>query len=142
MDNVKNDEYYINRIIGDLAFIIRHMKDVDAEEYSGNEILQDSMMFRLIQISENARKLSDGYKERYTDIPWTAMTGLRNRIVHDYGNVNHAIIFDTLKQDIPALSDSIIRHRTLEERAAEYGGKLNLDGELSWKSDPAGREIW
>ena len=33
------------------------------------------------------------------------------------------------------------RHRTLEERAAEYGGQLNLDGEFDW-GEPAGREIW
>ena len=33
------------------------------------------------------------------------------------------------------------RHRTLEERAAEYGGQLNLDGEYDW-GEPVGREVW
>ena len=33
------------------------------------------------------------------------------------------------------------RHRTLEERAAQYGGRLNLDGEFDW-GEPVGREIW
>ena len=33
------------------------------------------------------------------------------------------------------------RHKTLEERAAQYGGKLNLDGECDW-GEPVGREIW
>ena len=33
------------------------------------------------------------------------------------------------------------KHRTLEERAAEYGGKLNLDSEYDW-GEPVGREIW
>lgn len=33
------------------------------------------------------------------------------------------------------------RHRTLEERAAEYGGELNLDGEYDWGA-PKGREVW
>ena len=32
-------------------------------------------------------------------------------------------------------------HKTLEERAAEYDGKLMLDGEYDW-GDPVGREIW
>lgn len=35
-----------------------------------------------------------------------------------------------------------IRHKSLEERAAEYGGKLNLDGELDWRGDPVGNEVW
>ena len=44
-------------------------------------------------------------------------------------------------------SDSVItltktfRHKTLEERAAEYGGNLNLDGEYDW-GEPVGREVW
>jgi hypothetical protein len=33
-------------------------------------------------------------------------------------------------------------HKSLEERAAEYDGKLNLDGELNWKGDSVGKEIW
>ncbi len=34
------------------------------------------------------------------------------------------------------------RHKSLEERAAEYGGQLNLDGELDWRGDPVGSEVW
>lgn len=33
------------------------------------------------------------------------------------------------------------RHKTLEERAAEFGGALNLDGEYDW-GDDIGREVW
>ena len=33
------------------------------------------------------------------------------------------------------------KHKTLEERAAEYGGELNLDGEYDW-GEPVGREVW
>jgi antitoxin MazE len=33
------------------------------------------------------------------------------------------------------------RHRTLEERATEYGGKLDVDGEFDW-GEPVGRERW
>ena len=46
MDNVKNDLYYANKIQEDLAFIIKHMKDVDEDELAHNELLQDSMMFQ------------------------------------------------------------------------------------------------
>jgi len=103
MDNTKNDQYYANRIREDLAFIVRNMKDVDMETLAKHEILQDSMLFRLIQISENAKKLSEEYKAEKAFIPWTAVYGLRNRIVHDYGSVDLSIVYDTLKTDIPEL---------------------------------------
>lgn len=103
MDNTKNDHYYLNRIRTDIAFIVTHMKDVDMQELNDNEVLLDSMLFRMIQISENAKKLSAEYKIATANLPWNELIGLRNRIVHDYGNVDLRIVFDTLKYDIPLL---------------------------------------
>lgn len=62
MDNIKNDSYYIEKIVNDLRFISFHMADVTLEEFGKNDILLDSMMFRMIQISENSKRLTDGYK--------------------------------------------------------------------------------
>lgn len=105
MDNVKNDLFYLEKLREDLKFIVAHTKDISLEELGRNEILLDSMLFRLIQISESSRKLSDKFKEASTDIPWKAVFGLRNRIVHDYGNVDLGIVYSTLKNDIPELLD-------------------------------------
>ncbi len=108
MDNLKNDNYYIQRIVHDLEFITSKMAGVDIEELNENEILLDSMLFRMIQLSENARKLSDEYKQKHSGIPWNAMYGLRNRIVHDYGNVDLKVVYDTIKNDIPELLGQIL----------------------------------
>ena len=103
MDNYKNDTYYLDKIRTDMTFIIAHMKDVDLQELNNNEVLLDSMLFRMIQISENAKRLSEGYKEDKSKLPWNELTGLRNRIVHDYGNIDLKIVFETLKYDLPEL---------------------------------------
>ena len=89
MDNVKTDSYYIEKIRKDLEFIVDHMRNVDIEQLNANEVLLDSMMFRMIQLSANAKKLTDEYRLTHGEIPWGAMFGLRNRIVHDYGNVEN-----------------------------------------------------
>jgi len=46
----------------------------------------------------------------------------------------------TVSDGIITLTKSF-RHKTLEERAAEYDGKLMLDGEYDW-GEPVGREVW
>jgi uncharacterized protein with HEPN domain len=107
MDNIKNDDYYIEKVKNDLEFIVSHMADVDLEELSKNDLLLDSMLFRMIQISENAKCLTDDYKLSRPNVPWNAIYGLRNRIVHDYGNVDLNIVFDTLKNDIPQLLEML-----------------------------------
>ena len=107
MDNVKDDSYYIHRVRKDLEFMVAHMRNIGIEELNANEVLLDSMLFRMIQISENAKKLSDEYKMTHDNVPWSALSGLRNRIVHDYGNVDLNVVYDTLKNDIPELLDII-----------------------------------
>lgn len=107
MDNVKNDDYFLGKIKQDLQFIIEHMKDVGQKELVKNEVLLDSMLFRMIQISENAGRLSEAYKAMRKSIPWHALYGLRNRVVHDYGNVVLDIVYDTLRNDIPEMLNMI-----------------------------------
>lgn len=109
MDNVKTDSYYIQKIRKDLEFIVDHMRNVDIEELNANEVLLDSMLFRMIQLSENAKKLSDEYKLMNGDVPWNAVYGFRNRIVHDYGNVDLKVVYETLKNDIPELLKMLLR---------------------------------
>lgn len=101
MEHIKNDAYYLKKLRADMVFIVKHMAGVDAAGFQSNEVLQDSMMFRLIQISENAEKISEKYKTKHSGLPWKELRGLRNRIVHDYGHVDLTIIYETVKNDIP-----------------------------------------
>ncbi len=101
MDNLKDDRYYSQKILGDLTFIIHHMQGITYEDLLENALLLDSMLFRLIQISENTDRLTETFKQHHNTIPWRAMKGLRNRIVHEYGDVDLTIIYDTLIEDIP-----------------------------------------
>ncbi|EEA85575.1 DUF86 domain-containing protein [Peptacetobacter hiranonis] len=103
MDNKKGNEYYLKKVITDLEFVVKHTENINKYELEENEILVDSVMFRLIQISENANKLSDEFKQNYAFIPWRAIKGMRNKIVHDYGSVDLGVVYDTVKEDIPEL---------------------------------------
>ena len=103
MDNKKTDRYYIKKIVTDLEFIIEHTNGLSQVQLEENEVLVDSVMFRLIQVSENSDKLTAAFKSRYASSPWRAMKGLRNRIVHEYGNVDLSVVYDTVRNDIPEL---------------------------------------
>ncbi len=112
MDNPKDNEYYSKKIADDLRFMIAHTEGLSYEELLENEVLLDSIMFRLIQVSENSEKLTEDFKAKYSAIPWRAMKGMRNRIVHQYGDVDLSIIYETVLHDIPVLLQTIIE--TLE----------------------------
>lgn len=96
----KNNQYYLEKMKENTEFILEHMNGVSKEQLEADPVLQDSMMLRLVQISENAKNLTDEFREQHSHIPWTDIYGLRNRIVHDYGHVDLGIVYDTLTQDV------------------------------------------
>ena len=100
---VKNDNFYLEKIIKDIKFLIAHTENITLNEIQKDEVLLDCIMFRLVQISENSGKLTDEFKASRKQISWSAIKGLRNRLVHDYGEVDLTIVYDTVKEDIPAL---------------------------------------
>lgn len=103
MDNKKDDSYYIKKIVTDLVFVLEHTKGLTKDELEHNEILIDSVIFRLIQVSENSDRLTAEFKAYYKAIPWRAMKGMRNKIFHEYGNVDMAVVYDTIVNDIPKI---------------------------------------
>ncbi len=105
MDNVKNDKYYANKILVDVQYLMGLTEKYSYQEIEANETILDSIFFRFIQIAENATKLSKELKARENKIDWGAISGLRNRIVHDYGHTDLSIILSTLKEDIPELKN-------------------------------------
>ncbi|URW88573.1 hypothetical protein M5E84_12365 [[Ruminococcus] torques] len=63
MDNKKTDQYYIDKIITDLTFIRTHTESLSKSKLEEDEILVDSIMFRLIQVAENSEKLTEKFKK-------------------------------------------------------------------------------
>ncbi|WP_423922897.1 DUF86 domain-containing protein [Candidatus Poriferisodalis sp.] len=59
---------------------------------------------RLMQvIGEAASKLSPEAQDRYPDVPWQALRGFRNFVVHEYHKVDHQLVWNAMVADVPSL---------------------------------------
>ena len=67
----KDNRYYLEKMEENVVFILEHMNGVSKKQLESDPVLQDSMMLRLVQISENAKNLTDEFREQNTHIPWT-----------------------------------------------------------------------
>ena len=73
---------------------------------------------------------------------WGNSQGIRipKEILQDAGIVLNEFLNITASDGVIKL-EKVLQHKTLEERAAEFGGELGLDGEHNWE-EPVGREVW
>lgn len=77
------------------------------ETFTSDADFRDAICMNIFQIGELANQLSEEFKEKYNDLPWDQMYGIRNRLAHAYIKVDDAIIWDTVKNDIPKLKEKL-----------------------------------
>ena len=87
----------------------------------------DSCSFSAFQIGELVGKLSEKLKNNYSDVPWQKIKGLRNVIVHNYGNIDLKILWKILTKDVEDLN--IVCRQILEKNDPNYN--IILEEELS-----------
>lgn len=51
--------------------------------------------------------MPESFKEAHTDIPWSSMVGMRNKLIHDYLGVDYESVWKTAKEDIPMLKAKV-----------------------------------
>ena len=72
--------------------------------FTDDKDYQKSVIFDILQIGELSGKLSPEYRSATAElVPWVKVKGLRNIVVHNYGNVDLGEIWEILKSDIPDL---------------------------------------
>jgi uncharacterized protein with HEPN domain len=85
-------------------------REVEAmlEDYDLAAFMADRVMMRAIERSveimgEAARRVSKTYRDTHTEIPWREIIGQRNILAHEYGQIDHEILYKTATEDVPDL---------------------------------------
>lgn len=74
------------------------------EVYAADADYQRSIAFSLFQIGELSGGLSEAFRRETAEyIPWGPIKAMRNIVVHNYGHIDHAMVWETMTEDIPKL---------------------------------------
>lgn len=100
---------YLGDILDSIRRIESYTSGINKENFLENLMMQDAIMHQIEIIGEASNSISDDFQEKHSQLPWSQMRAIRNRIVHDYRGVNLHIIWDTVQNDLPALKEMILR---------------------------------
>ena len=71
------------------------------------ETLVAALTFQLIVIGEAAAAISQQGRDRWPDLPWREMIGMRNLVVHAYWSVDRDRVWRTVESDLPPLAERL-----------------------------------
>ena len=104
-----NHEYldYVEDILDAMSKAEILLEDVTFEQFETDFRTNYAVVRALEIMGEAAKRLPDSLREKYPDIPWRGMAGMRDRIIHAYDTVDLEIVWDVVKKDIPTIKPRI-----------------------------------
>jgi uncharacterized protein with HEPN domain len=87
-------------------------------EFSADERTTFAVVRALEIIGEAAKRVPQQFRDAHPDVPWRAMSGIRDKLIHDYTSVNLEVVWQTVLEDLPGLAS---RMTELLDPAAQDG---------------------
>ena len=94
---------YLDDIIESIEHIENYIEDMNLQGFSDDQRSQDAIIRRLGTIGEATTKLPIEVRNKYPEIPWNEIVGMRNLIIHEYFAIKLERIWDTIIRDLPKL---------------------------------------
>lgn len=76
-------------------------------EYSTNPMLHLAVERAIEIIGEAANRVSPSFQQAHPEIPWRKIVDQRNVLVHEYGDVEHALIWELVQRHLPVLVEQL-----------------------------------
>ena len=103
----RNTKLYINDIFEYMERAAEHVKGFNFEQFSEDKKTFDAVIRCIEIIGEATKNVPEEIRERYSDIPWRDMSGMRDKIIHSYFTVNLEQVWLVITEDIPELKPLI-----------------------------------
>jgi uncharacterized protein with HEPN domain len=103
---VRDDQEWLKDIHDAISRIERYALK-GWEIFSQDELIQTWVSYHLQIIGEATRNLSAKITEKYPEVPWGEIIGLRNVLVHHYFDLDVEVTWDIVRNDLPPLKKQV-----------------------------------
>lgn len=99
----KDPTIFIQHMLSSIELIEQYTAGKTEEDFLNSEELQDAVIRRIEIIGEAAKHVPNEIRELYPSIPWKNVSGMRDKLVHEYFGVDLELTWQVVKKDLAPL---------------------------------------
>ena len=90
--------------------ILQFRGQMNFEQFRADEKTQSALIHQFLVIGEVSKLLSDEFRNSNSNIPWSAMARMRDKLIHHYRGVDLREIWNAAEIEIPRLLSFLQKH--------------------------------
>ena len=98
---------YIRHMLDEIDYILNRISNMDYESFVRDETLKRAFVRSVEVIGEASKKLPENIKAMQPEIEWRKVSGMRDRLIHDYFGVDYTIVWDVASNKLPDLREKL-----------------------------------
>jgi len=103
------DKTYLQHILDEIDKVEVFLSGVDEKTFTVTDTTEKhyAVVRSLEIIGEAASRISSELRNEHPEIKWGSMIGMRNKIAHEYLDVDYQVVWETACFNLPPLRESI-----------------------------------
>lgn len=106
---MRNYELYLKDIVAAMESIEAFIAGIDFETFQTDDKTASAVMRKLEIIGEAVKQVPDEIRQKYPQVPWKEMAGMRDKLIHFYFGVDYFLVWKAITERVPEIKEELQR---------------------------------